>query len=490
MVGYIMNNSDKEILIKTPEGVVRPFNGFPDLISLTNSIQTENIKTSVVLASVGKPTMRIFPSLIEQSIEYWKNLDLTKASSYGHPQGDLEYRERMAKTLATQYDGKFYPETIIFTPGGTPALHIINQFIEKEYPGRKGVLTVPTYMDHVGKRENIFIDIIKNTKDGKLTASLIEESLKNVTPDEIGAFIFCDPSNPMGTVTGADEWKKIADILNKFPEVPIVLDEAYAEMVYVEGGHVSFLKVINQNPDLLELKERIILMRSATKGMSAAGERMAILAMFNQEWMNSISSEHYDINIHTSKAGQYAFTGAMEKFVEQEKLEVAGYYKPSMDHIHQITAETGFSITNILPDHKIEGAFYMPVDFSKLIGMPIDVRTRDFVPSKSKNIEHDIDLYFHLIYKYGLALLPLSIFQVDAKAGLMRITCSFDKEKKDLILPNGKHLNSFYNSDSKVPGSNLKLSTIEALTPDEQFIHVALQTIANDLNLNKQQISL
>jgi len=96
------------------------------------------------------------------------------------------------------------------------------------------------------------------------------------------ALLLCDPNNPLGTVLGGEELEKIADVLRANKDLTIILDEAYAEMVLDGQKHVSLLSVA---PDL---KNRIILLRSATKGLSAAGERMAITIAFNKEIMKTM----------------------------------------------------------------------------------------------------------------------------------------------------------------------------------------------------------
>ncbi|MFX7739893.1 aminotransferase class I/II-fold pyridoxal phosphate-dependent enzyme, partial [Acinetobacter baumannii] len=80
-----------------------------------------------------------------------------------------------------------------------------------------------------------------------------------------------DPNNPLGTIIEDSELYSIAEILRKHTDILIILDEAYAEMRLDGQQHMSLLRIA---PDL---SSRIVLMRSATKALSAAGERMAAL---------------------------------------------------------------------------------------------------------------------------------------------------------------------------------------------------------------------
>lgn len=83
------------------------------------------------------------------------------------------------------------------------------------------------------------------------------------------AVLICNPSNPLGTTIQPEELEDIADVLRKYPDLHIIFDEAYAEMSFVDMP--SFLQVA---PDL---KRRTIILRSATKALSAADERMGRL---------------------------------------------------------------------------------------------------------------------------------------------------------------------------------------------------------------------
>ncbi len=138
--------------------------------------------------------------------------------------------------------------------------------------------------------------------------SSIEEAYCLATMDKgvPVAVLICNPSNPLGTIIDEDELKKIADVLRQYPELHIIFDEAYAEMAFKPMP--SFLKIA---PDL---KSRTIILRSATKALSAAGERMAILLVFDKGMMNEFLNKNINSFIHAPRSAQKAYAETMEQF--------------------------------------------------------------------------------------------------------------------------------------------------------------------------------
>ena len=82
----------------------------------------------------------------------------------------------------------------------------------------------------------------------------------------------------------------------------------------------------------------------------------------------------------------------------------------------------------------MNATFYVIADFSSLLGRPLDPRVSEQVglgggENNKRHMHTDVDIAFHLLFKYKVALCPMSVFGVEAKRGLMRVTCSFsDRE--------------------------------------------------------------
>ena len=422
-------NLNNEVTIKLPSGKLTNFNdfGYFYIWAIHHSI-----KNKVIMAAVGRPILPVFNGIKDGSELYWKSLKMDEAIEYGDLRGEPEYRQRMVLALEREYKTNFDKDQIIFTVGGRSGLRAIFYMIRTLFQNKKIVNTLPFYPDHIGSQEKLLAineSILVNTlKHGRITAELLEDALKGIEPQDVGAFVFCEPNNPMGYTISECEWSKIVIILKKFPDAVIVLDEAYAEMVF-DKPHVSLISIAP------ELKNRIVLLRSATKGFSAAGERMAILVAFENKYLEVILEYNFTNLIHAPKSGQFAYTYAMERLTDDIKLNLANYYKVHVRNIESILRETNFNFKTI-ENYCVDSTFYIIADFSELIGLPIGPELKDIYQEEKNIIEHDVDIVFYLLFKYNLAFMPLSLFGVGKECGLVRITCALMDGEQEMIKDN------------------------------------------------------
>ena len=431
-------NLNNEVTIKLPSGKLTNFNdfGYFYIWAIHHSINNK-----VIMAAVGKPILPVFSGIKDGSELYWKSLKMDEAIEYGDLRGEPEYRQRMALALEKEYKTNFDKDQVIFTVGGRSGLRAIFYMVRTLFQNKKIVNTMPFYPDHIGSQEKLLAineSILINTlKHGRITADLLNDALKDVSPQEIGAFVFCEPNNPMGYTISECEWKKIVIILKKFPDAVIILDEAYAEMVF-DKPHVSLVSIAP------ELKHRIVLLRSATKGFSAAGERMAILVAFDNKYLEAILEYNFTNLIHAPKSGQFAYTYAMERLTDDIKLNLAHYYKTHVKSIECILRETNFNVKTI-ENYSVDSTFYIIADFSELIGLTIGQELKDIYKEEKNIIENDVDIVFYLLFKYNLAFMPLSLFGVAKKAGLVRITCALINGEQEIIRENLQKLRMLLN---------------------------------------------
>jgi aspartate aminotransferase/aminotransferase len=407
-------------------------------------------KPVIIFAGMGKPTFPINDYAAKSALSYWSTLwsssqearhllsaeksrtrevrdrisKLDSVADYGLPQGELLARTKMAKALCTWYPGiPIDAKNILFTVGGAASLHNIFEVINRLYPAGRIITPFPHYSLYAGSRgKNRLHPIYVMKEDGyRLTAAAVEREIKHAIAlgEKDGgmpsAFLLCDPLNPLGTLLTPEEAKAIAAVLRRYPDIYIILDEAYAEMCLSGQPHASLLRIA---PDL---RNRIILMRSATKALSAAGERMAVTITFDQAMMAELVQENIDICGHAPKSQQIAFAEAMERLDAVELGNLVHYYKPQVELVVHSLATMGASMPD--PRYKVNGTFYVIGDFSDLIGLELPASTRCAL-NRSGFIETDEDIIYYLLFVDGIMVAPLSYFAGDAKSGYLRITCS------------------------------------------------------------------
>lgn len=364
---------------------------------------------------LGKPSYNIYPKIKELGIEYWSNLS-EDAIDYGEPCGEEKYREIAANGLNKWYKTTnfFTKEDIVFTVGGSTALHAIFYALNKVFPGKKIVTQTPFYPMYTGYKGDNFrnnLHLIETKKHGYvLTSEGLVETLKNIKKNEISAFLFCDPNNPTGFVVGENEWLEITKILEHYSEIPIILDEAYIETAF----NVDYKSLITLSPQLFS---RIILVRSATKGLSAAGERFALIALRNRLIYDEIVNFTMGLYIHPPISMQHIYSQALCHLNHSDVSKLANYYKIRTHHAYQLLKKNDIHVC-----HEPDGSFYVLTNLKKYLGRALNAKAAKVL--NKEHIEDDVDIAYHLLFHKGVALSPLSYFGANRHDGVLRITCS------------------------------------------------------------------
>lgn len=386
----------------------------------------------------GNPSTKIYKPIIDAEINFWNNIKETQELPYSDLQGKILYRNRITQSFNKIYNIDLKDQDVLLIPGSSIGIQACHYLINKIYKNKKIVTTSFYYPDHISSQENmIFVDV-NNFKS--LTAEALYESLKIYDEKTIGglrfdrrlnlnvgAFIFSDPNNPLSNVVGLDEWKKIIEIFEKYPEIPIIIDEAYSELVY-DKEHESILKIATKN-----ILDRLIILRTGSKAFAAAGERMGCLITKNQKFMMAILSYNFQNLIHTSISSQNAYSIAIESFNEYNKKEIIDFYKNYFIRIKDILEKTNFNIKN--KNYNPCSAFYIIADFSEFIGKDIDEESKKIYLNKTK-IENNIDVAIYILFKYKIGLMPLCFYGANFYSGLLRITYSFNNLEEYKILEN------------------------------------------------------
>jgi aspartate/methionine/tyrosine aminotransferase len=404
--------------------------------ALNDELQQSQASKKLIFAGIGKPTYPINSHTIASYLSYWQKIDFlakkwhldpeamqeSAAVDYGDPHGDFEPRSIMAEVMTSWYDTNVKPEHILFTVGGVAALHVIFETLNTRYSDITGyrILTpFPHYSAYSNNHHRLHPIEVMHVPGYKLAAIEVEKSIKEayeLAKTDHGlpkAILICNPSNPLGNFIDTEELTKIAAIFRRYPDLHIIFDEAYVEMSFTEMP--SFLKIA---PDL---KHRTIILRSATKALSAAGERMAMLMVFDQQLMTEILNKNISYFLHAPRSSQIVYAQTMANFDANEHTKLIEYYKTKVEYVTERLQAMGAS----MPDttYTVEATFYVLGDFSDLFGLelPKDVSR---VLQRTGRITNDEELAYYLLFMDSIMLAPLSYFGLADNRGFLRITCS------------------------------------------------------------------
>ena len=177
-------------------------------------------------------------------------------------------------------------------------------------------------------------------QDFKITPAQLEAA---ITP-KTKALILCSPSNPTGSVYGAEELAGLAEVLKKYPEVIVIADEIYEHINYV-GKHNSIATIEG-------MKERTVIVNGVSKAYAMTGWRIGFVA--GPEWIvkavNKLQGQYTSGPCSVSqKAAEAAYTGTQAPVEEMRQA-----FERRRDLIVRLAKEVpGFEV------NKPEGAFYL-----------------------------------------------------------------------------------------------------------------------------------
>jgi aspartate/methionine/tyrosine aminotransferase len=134
-----------------------------------------------------------------------------------------------------------------------------------------------------------------------------EETLSLITP-RTRLLIVNSPANPTGGVTPKSEVDKLVAGLAKFPDVAIMSDEIYDQMVYDGESHVCLLSYP-------EIRDRLILLNGWSKTYAMTGWRLGYSVWPKPLYDNARKlavNSHSCVNAPAQWAGLAALTGPQD----------------------------------------------------------------------------------------------------------------------------------------------------------------------------------
>ena len=256
----------------------------------------------IINLGIGQPDFATPAHIVEAAIKALRD----GHHGYTPAQGVLPLREAVAADLHKRHGAEVSPDNIAIMPGGKPTMFFaILMFgepgVEIMYPDPgfpiyrsmiefTGATPVPTPL----RMENDF-------------AFSADEVLANVNK-KTRLIIVNSPGNPTGGVTPKSEIDRLIAGLADWPDVAIMSDEIYSNMLYDGRSHTSFLNY----PDI---RDRLILLDGWSKTYAMTGWRLGFSV-----WPDSLIEKivrlavnnHSCVNAPTQFAGIAALTGPQD----------------------------------------------------------------------------------------------------------------------------------------------------------------------------------
>lgn len=207
------------------------------------------------------------------------------------------------------------------------------------------------------------------------------EALEAAITDKTKAIILNTPNNPTGTAYKEEDLRAIADLAVKH-NIYVISDEIYEKLLY-EGTHTSIAS-FNQ-----DIKDLTIVVNGVAKAYAMTGWRIGYTAC-NKEIARAMSNFQSHATSNPNTIAQYATIAALNG-PEETLNEMVNAFKERRDFM----VEKINSIEN-LSCLKPQGAFYVMVNISKLIGKTIN----------GKAINNSVDFADYLLDDAKVAVVP------------------------------------------------------------------------------------
>jgi aspartate aminotransferase len=257
----------------------------------------------IINLGIGQPDFRTPDFIVEAAVKALRE----GAHGYTPATGIPPLREAVAADLHKRFKVEVSPDAVMIMPGGKPTMYMsIVMFGE---PGAEILYPDPGFpiyrsmIEYTGAKP---VPVpIREENDFAFSA---EETLKLITP-KTRLLILNSPANPTGGVTPKSEVDKLVAGLAKWPDVAVMSDEIYDQMLYDGETHVCLLSYP-------EIRDRLILLNGWSKTYAMTGWRLGYAVWPGKlyDYARKLAVNLYScVNAATQHAGLAALKGPQDE---------------------------------------------------------------------------------------------------------------------------------------------------------------------------------
>ncbi|KAL7580290.1 hypothetical protein ACA910_013021 [Epithemia clementina (nom. ined.)] len=356
---------------------------------------------------VGEPDFGPPPEVLEATIQ----AVLGGETRYTAVSGTLPLRQAIAQDLAARKGVQYDPATEIVVANG--AKQAVYQGILAMAGVGDSVLIPapywPSYPEMV-KLAGAKPIILETTAESGylLSPSQLRSALESSTSSTAKLLILCNPSNPTGGVYSKEALLGLSQVLQDFPNVFVLADEIYDQLVYSNGDEVATAAMMCPSFAAMPgMWERTLTINGFSKSYAMTGYRLGYLAAPKQ-LARACTTLQSQFTSCASSLAQAAGVAALTQVPESWILSKVSELKQKRDHCLQRLANMPKVIVHVPP----QGAFYVLPDISAY--------TLD-----------DVQFCQDLLQEQKLALVPGSSF---GAPGTVRMSYATSLEELDLAM--------------------------------------------------------
>ena len=332
-------------------------NSLPVSQTLAMAAKARELKAAgkdIISLSLGEPDFNTPDFIKDAAIEAINQ----GYNSYTPVDGYVELKEAICTKFKRDNNLHYTPNQIVVSTGAKQSIANIAQVLLN--PGDEVLLPAPYWVSYSAIAilcEATFVEIPSTIdSDFKITPEQLEAS---ITPKTKMVF-FNSPNNPSGTIYTEEEYRALAKVLEKHPQIYILSDEIYEHINYAIKSF-SFAAIGN-------MFDRTITVNGLAKAFAMTGWRIGYIGA--PDWIaKACTKMQGQITSGTNCIAQRAAITAVLAPVEKVRYMV-DEFKSRRDIVLNLLGKVeGFKLN--IPD----GAFYVFPDISYFFGKTIKGKT-------------------------------------------------------------------------------------------------------------------
>ena len=307
-----------------------------EVLARANALEAEG--REIINLGIGQPDFQTPEHIVEAAIKALRD----GHHGYTPASGIPPLRQAISDDLYRRHDVKIEPDRILAVPGGK-----VTMFLAMMIYGEPGCEILypnpgfPIYESTIRFSGAKPIPIPLREQNG--FAFSAEEVLSKIN-ERTRLIILNSPANPTGGVVPRGEFNALIEGLCKWPDVAIMSDEIYGQMLYDNREHVSLIRY----PEIID---RLILLDGWSKTYAMTGWRLGYSV-----WPEKVAphAEKLCVNIHScvNSSAQFAGIAALTGDQSPVKAMVSAFDERRTVIVNELNKIPGFGC--IQPG----GAFY------------------------------------------------------------------------------------------------------------------------------------
>ena len=326
----------------------------------------------IIGLSLGEPDFNT-PEFIKQAaIEAVED----NYNSYTPVDGYLELKEAVCRKFKRDNQLDYQPSQIVVSTGAKQSIANAIQVLVD--PGDDVLLVAPYWVSYAaivmlaeGNPIEIYSDI---ETEFKITPEQLEAA---ITP-KTKMVVINSPNNPSGSVYTEAEYRALAEVLEKYPEIFVLSDEIYEHINY-GVPHFSFARIES-------MYDRTITVNGVAKAFAMTGWRVGYIGA--PDWIaKACTKMQGQITSGTNCIAQRATIAALDAPVDQIRYMIDEFSSRRELILELLGSVDGFKL------NQPKGAFYVFPDISHYFGKTL----------KGKTIENASDFALYLLEEAHVA---------------------------------------------------------------------------------------